>query len=56
MRQKFEIWYCKCFLFADAKNTARSMLRGLRNKHGGYDDHHVDGCWYTYKYFYGDKK
>lgn len=51
MRQKFEIWYCKRFLFADAKSTGRSMIRDLRNKYGGYDDPHVEGCWYTYKYF-----
>lgn len=53
MRQKFEIWYCAQFLYAEAKQEARRMVRELRNVRGGYDDDHMEGAWYTFKYFGG---
>lgn len=31
------------------------MVRTLRNVRGGYDDDHIEGAWYTFKYFEGKK-
>ena len=46
-RDEFEAWYISKFL--NILPDAYSMVFGLRNKLGGYDDPHIDGAWEAWK-------
>jgi len=46
-RPQFESWYISKFL--NIMPDAYSMVFNLRNKHGGYDDPHIDGAWEAWK-------
>lgn len=46
-REEFEAWYISKFL--RVMTDAESVVAGLRNQFGGYDDHHMDGAWEAYK-------